>query len=107
MNQLLAEVLNKKIAKDIKNCEENIEFFSSENKYAQAIQRSLNRIKKILNDIQFRDPSTLRHDLKNPLAAALGFAELLKLKAKNEEKPHAENIYKSLCNILEKINNAH
>lgn len=106
----LSRSLREKIAKDIKICEDNIKYFSSENKYAQAIQRSLNRIKKLLDDfenikeIQEANVSTLRHDLRNALASAFGYIDLMKMKAKDdEEKQYAENISKSLRNILDKI----
>lgn len=102
--------LNGKIIKDIEICEENIANFPSDNKYIQAIQRSLNRIKKILSDLENGKlensaASIIRHDLKNPLAAAFGFADLLKLKlTTKKDKQYAENISKSLRNILDQVN---
>lgn len=140
----LAESLSNKINKDLEASERYVKYFSSENKYIPGIQRSINRIGKLLRDledaknikittneeedtvyslvingegenadIQINEnrlklfESAVRHDIKNPLASALGYVELLKMKAEHDEdKLKAESIYKSLKNILEKLTKA-
>lgn len=99
----LAKLINQKIAEDIKVCEENIKHFSADNKYIQAIQRSLGRIKDLLTDPGALTDSQLIHDLRNPLASAFGYVDLVKMKASEKEKQFAENISNSLKNILEEI----
>lgn len=92
------------IVKDIKICEENILHFPSDNKFAAGITRCLKRIQDILKSPP-EDASQFRHDVKNPLGAALGYVELMKIKTKDErEKTYLGNIHLSLNNILKEIN---
>src|SRR3989344_2205578 len=93
------------IAKEIEICEKSLQHFSLDNKFAAGIARAVQKIKDKLNSKAQIDASTLRHDLRNSLGAALGYADLLRTKVKNnEEKIQVENINKSLKNILEEIN---
>lgn len=94
-----------KIASDIKICEESVKHFPKDNRFASGIGRAVQKIKDKLNSEVKIDASTLRHDIRNSLGAALGYADLLKTKVKsNEEKIQIENLNKSLKNILETTN---
>lgn len=96
-------MLRKRITQDLEKCEKNVVHFPSDNKFIAGIRRSIKKIRGLLNSSGKMDDVKLRHDLRNALASALGYAELLKLKVEDNEKLHAENIYKYLRNILKEI----
>lgn len=99
-----AELIRGKIGRDLEVCEESVKFFPSDNKFTTGIARCLKRIEDILKSEDIKDKSTLRHDIKNPLGAALGYVDMLKNKTEKEgEKFQAENISQSLKNILDKL----